>query len=60
MTGEKKDGFCLECRERFKGDPNASLCPDCLKKELKNMDNGDPSGYLYAAIEYRKRFKVNK
>ena len=54
MTGEKKEGFCLKCRKVFDDGKTKSLCPNCLKEEFRNMDNGDNTGYLYAAIAYFK------
>ena len=48
-------GCCLKCKKVFDGGKTKSLCPDCLAVEFRNMDNGDPSGYLYAAMEYHKR-----
>ena len=41
---------CLKCGTKMK--KRVSLCDDCLKIEFIKMDNGDPSGYLYAAEKY--------
>ena len=59
MTGEKK-GYCLECKKTFKGDEMDFLCPSCLETEIKGLENGNPTDYLYAAMIFENRKAMMK
>ncbi len=43
---------CLKCGRPI--ELMVSLCDSCLGEEFEKMEYGDPSGYLYANVEYKK------